>query len=211
MMFRAFLASALLAGLASAPSVASASAFESDRSRMLGDYLSGSYARYLNDPRAQSRYFQDAFGLAPDDTRLGRMALYSALFSGDPELARETAQRLYREDRTEAMARAVLAVDAFSKGRSARVRKYASEPTQDVTMGLAMQVLLGWTQVDEGQYERARETFSGMTQSAYFSALGQLQIAKLEARLGNREAAEAAFDRVEATGIAPLEYGLSRA
>lgn len=183
---------------------------EDDRARMLGDYLSGSYARYLSDPKAQSQFFQDAFSLAPDDKHLGRLALYSALFSSDQALAKETARRLYKTDKTESMARTVLAVDAFSKGRSARVRKYASDPTSDFTMGLAMKIIMGWNQVDEGKYEAARQTFRSLTETGYFEALGTLQIAKLEARLGNIEAAEATFDLVEASGVAPLEYRLAR-
>ncbi|MEM7729169.1 MAG: tetratricopeptide repeat protein [Pseudomonadota bacterium] len=185
--------------------------FDEARASMLGDYLSGSYALYLNDPRAQSRFFQTAFERTPEDIRIGRMALYSALFSGDQALARETAQDLYKTDKTESMARAVLAVDAFSKGRSSRVRRYATDPSADFTMNLAMQLLLGWTHVDEGRYEAARQTFQNLSETSYFTALGQLQLAKLEARLGNIASAEAAFDIVESSGIAPLEYNLARA
>jgi tetratricopeptide (TPR) repeat protein len=183
----------------------------SDRARMLGDYLSGSYARYLSDSKSQSRFFQDAFELAPDDQKLGRLALYSTLFSGDEKLARDTARRLYRQDNDESMARAVLAVDAFSKGRAARVRKYASGDTADFTMGHAMRILLGWNQVDEGRYEAARKTFSTLSETSYFSALGTLQLAKLEGRIGNIEAAIKAFDESERSGVNPLEYELSRA
>lgn len=178
---------------------------------MLGDYLSGSYARYLNDPRAQSRFFQSSFENAPDDVRLGRLALYSALFSDDKKLALDTAKKLYRTDNTESMARAVLAVDAFSKGRSARVRRYASDPTLDFTMGLAMKLVLGWNQVDEGRYESARETFSSLSDTDYFSRLGQLQLAKMEGRLGNVDAATALFDELELSGITALELTLARA
>ncbi len=211
MMFRAFCLTALIGVLPACATLAAGPAADDPRARMLGDYLSGSYARYLNDPRAQSRYFQDAYSLAPDDARLGRLALYSALFSDDRKLAVDTAEQLYGKDRTESMARAVLAVDAFAKGRPARVRKYATEPTSDFTMGLVLKLLLGWTQVDEGQYEAARQTFSDLSDTSYFDALGMLQLAKLEARLGNVAAAVAAFDQVGDSGVAPLEYGLARA
>lgn len=204
-----FLAAALII-VPFAPAMAADTAEDAQRARMLGDYLSGSYARYLNDPRAQSTYFQDAFTLAPKDKRLGRLALYSALFSDDRKLAKDTAERLYRQEKTESMARAVLAVDAFSRGRTARVRKYATDQTADFTMGLALKILMGWTQVDEGQYEAARKTFASMNDTGYFKALGELQIAKMESRRGNIEAANTLFDLVELSGVAPLEYSLAR-
>ncbi|GHA82271.1 hypothetical protein GCM10009069_01750 [Algimonas arctica] len=210
MNFRALFLTAALLIVPFGQSMAADTAVDDQRARMLGDYLSGSYARYLGDPRAQSKFFQDAFTLAPEDKRLGRLALYSALFSDDRKLAKDTAERLYDQDKTESMARAVLAVDAFSKGRTARVRKYATDPTADFTMGLVLKILLGWTRVDEGKYEAARKTFVSMGESEYFKVLGELQIAKLEGRRGNVEAANAMFDRVEASGIPALEYNLAR-
>jgi tetratricopeptide (TPR) repeat protein len=211
MTFRALLLTVALIAVPFGTAMAADAADGENRARMLGDYLSGSYARYLKDPTAQSTFFQDAYALAPEDKRLGRLALYSALFSDDKKLAKETAERLYRQENTESMARAVLAVDAFSRGRTARVRKYATEPTADFTMGLAMKILLGWTQVDEGKYEAARKTFLSINQTGYFKVLGELQVAKMEGQRGNVEAANAAFDAVEASGVAPLEYGLARA
>jgi len=210
MNLRALFLTATLALVPFGQSAAADRSVDEQRARMLGDYLSGSYARYLSDPRAQSTYFQDAFSIAPDDKRLGRLALYSALFSDNQRLAKDTAEDLYDLEKTESMARAVLAVDAFSKGRTSRVRKYATDPTADFTMGLAMKILLGWTQVDEGKYEAARATFKSMSDSSYFKALGELQIAKMEARRGNVEAAIEMFDIVESSGVAPLEYSLSR-
>lgn len=182
-----------------------------ERAQLLGDYLAGSYARYISDPRAQSRYFQDAYAIAPDDVRLGRLALYSALFSGDQDLARKTAQKVLRQTNTESFARAVMAADAMSKGRSSRVKKYVSAPTSDVTMGVAMAIMAGWNDVDEGRYDSARKRFSTLGGGEYFKHLGQLQIAKMEARIGNADAAEAAFDKAFETNVAPLEYALSRA
>lgn len=183
---------------------------DSSRARLLGDYLAGSYARYIRDPQAQSRYFQDAYTLAPDDIRLGRLALYSALFSGDEKLSVRTAEKLYRQDKTESMARTILAVDAFSRGRSSRVKKFASDKSQDFTMGPVLNLIAGWTAVDEGRLDQARRIFKDLGDSAYFDALGQLQLAKLEARDGNINAAIDAFDRVEETGIAGLEVALAR-
>ncbi len=211
MTFRSLLLAVAIAVIPFSSSFASETAVEAERARILGDYLSGSYARYLNDPKAQSQFFRDAFTLAPTDNRLGRLAVSSALFSGDQKLARDTAQRLYRQDKTESMSRAVLSVDAFAKGRSALVRKYATDPTADITMSLAMKIVLGWTLVDEGKNDAARKIFADMVGASYFETLGQLQLAKLEGRLGNVDAANAAFDVVESRGAPSLEYVLARA
>lgn len=213
MTFRSMFLAAILCVVATAPapSASADTGNDTDRARIMGDYLAGSYARYLNDPAAQSYFFSDAYDMAPDDVRLGRLALYSALFANDRDLARKTAERLYRHDRTESMARTVLSIDAFSRGRSSRVRKFATEPTADITMGLAMKTVLGWTLVDEGKYQAARAIFSDMGGSSYFEALGQLQLAKLEARLGNEAEARDAFDSVMASGASLFDYELARA
>lgn len=210
MTIRPALIAAILGAAVSLPAFATEDEIVSDRARIMGDYLAGSYARYLNDPRAQSRFFDDAYALSPTDNRLGRLALYSSLFAGDEALTKKTAERIYRQDKTESMARAVLSVEAFSRGRAARVRKYASEPTADLTMGMAMRLVLGWSMVDEGRYQSARDLFSDMGDPTYFQVLGQLQIAKLEARRGNVEAATEAFDRVEKSGLGIFDYDLAR-
>ena len=184
---------------------------DSERARLLGDYLAGSYARYLRDSQAQSRYFQDAHRLAPDDLQLGRLALYSALFSDDRKLAVKTAERIVKQEKSESMARATLAVEAFSRGRSARVRKYATDPTRDITMGPVLNIIAGWNAVDEGRLDRARTFFGDLGDARYFDLLGQLQLAKLEARAGNVEEAIALFDTVEESGIAHVEVNLARA
>ncbi|MFB9373026.1 tetratricopeptide repeat protein [Algimonas porphyrae] len=211
MMLRSLLLAACLTCLPISSARSAEPDLRTERARILGDYLAGSYARYLNDPKAQSRFYQDAFVLAPDDIRIGRLALYSALFAGDQALARETAARILETDPDESMARAIMSVDAFARGRTARVRKFATKPTADFTMGQAMKIVLGWTLVDEGKYARAREVFGDMGDSAYFGALGQLQIAKMEAQQGNMSEARKAFDLVAASGVAPQEYTLARA
>lgn len=209
MMFRSLLFGAALSALSFTTAHADIAA---DRAELLGDYLAGTYARYLNDPNAQARYYQRAFEIAPEDVRLGRLALYSALFSGNQDLAKDTAEKVLSADPDESMARTIMAIDAMSRGRTARVRKFASEPTADFTMSKAMQIVLGWAYVDEGKYERARDSFDSLgDDSAFFSLLGQFQLAQLEARLGNDDAALKAFNRVEEAGLLPNDYALARA
>ena len=210
MTLRSYILAAALAAVSAVPA-ASADTAQTERARLLGDYLAGSYARYINDPQAQSRYFQDAYALAPEDIRLGRLALYSALFSDDKKLALKTAQSVVKQEKSESMARAVLAVEAFSRGRSSRVKKYATDPSRDITMGPVLNILAGWNAVDEGKLDRARTIFADLGPTAYFEALGQLQLAKLEARAGNVDKANAMFDAVEGAGIATGEVVLARA
>ncbi|MGB6230017.1 MAG: tetratricopeptide repeat protein [Litorimonas sp.] len=211
MKFRWLSLAALIMALSATPAAAENSSLDDERAALLGDYLSGSYALHLNDAKAQSRFYQNAYERARDSLHIGRLALYSALTAGDQDLAKKTAERMLKRDSGESMARAVMAVDAFSRGRTSRVRKFTADPTSDPTMGFTMNVVRGWNAVDEGRYERARTIFSRMGEVNYFRRLGDLQIAKLEARLGNVAEAEAAFDRVEESGIAPIEYNLSRA
>jgi len=178
---------------------------------ILGEYLAGSYANYLEDKSARSEYYSRAFYHADKDIRLGRLAMVSAIETGDMDLAVSLAKKVIKTNKRESMARALLGVDAFNSGRKSRAAKYFEGQSTDVTMSLLMKLVDGWNAVDRGKYDSARAIFNNMGGANFFTAYGQLQLAKLETQLGNYEAAETAFAAIEKAGISGVETAISRA
>ena len=201
---------ALCAGLTAAAMPLAAQA-EATNPAILGEYLAGSYANYLEDKTARSEYYSRAFYHADDDVRLGRLAMVSAIETGDMELALVLARKVLKTNKKESMARALLGVEAFKAGRNSRAEKYFDGQSLDITMSLLMQLVDGWNHVERGKPDAARKVFANMGGAGFFKPYGQLQIAKLETHRGNFDAAETAFEIVEAAGISDVETVISRA
>lgn len=178
---------------------------------ILGEYLAGSYANYLEDKDARANYYSRAFYHADDDVKLGRLAMVSAIEVGDMELALVLAKKTLQSHKKESMARALLGVQAFKAGRYSRAAKHFDEPSSDITMSLLMKLVSGWNEAERGKYDAARKIFSTMGGAGFFRDYGQLQVAKLETQLGNFDAAEAAFKRAEDAGVSGVETAISRA
>ena len=86
-------------------------------SRLYGDYLAGSYANKIKDRAAQQKYFADAYHRQPSDIQIGRKAIIAAIEMGDMPAAVKLSERVRKANRSEPLARAILGVDAFRRGR----------------------------------------------------------------------------------------------
>jgi len=181
-----------------------------DLSALYADYLAGSYAHKIEDRAAQQKYFTRAFLSQPKDTRIGRRAIVSAIETGDMEQAVNLAERVIKADKSEPLARAVLGTHAFRRGRNKRALKYFSGRSSDATMTVLMQLIRGWVEVDDQDYESARETFAGLEAGAYFEHYAELQLAKVDALQGETDAALERLDAVDETGVASVESLLTR-
>ena len=179
-------------------------------SNLYGDYLAASYADEIDDMVAKQDYFAKAFETAPDDIRIGRRAIVSAIETGDMQSAVKLAGRVNKQNKTEVMARGVLGMDAFRKGRNKRALKYFSGSSNDITMTIMMQLTRGWIEVEEGDYDAARTRFESIEAADYFKDFGKLQSAKVDVIEGKYEVAEAKLDEVEASGISGVEVILTR-
>ena len=179
--------------------------------KLFGEYLAGSYANYLEDSDARSDYYSRAFARAENDIALGRRAMTSALTAGDINLARTLAIEINQKDNKEPMALMLLGEKAFKQGRHNQAQALFSPDTADLTMGIAMGIMEGWSYVAVNDLEKARETFRSVGGGAYFQNLADLQIAKAEALKGNVEAAKAAFKIAEENGQSAIETRLSKA
>ena len=182
----------------------------SELGSLFGDYLAASYADEIDDMAARQSYFGKAFDAAPDDVRLGRRAIVSAIETGDMAAAVKHSERVYKLNKTESMARGVLGVNAFIKGREKRALSYFEGPTDDVTMVILMRLVKGWIEVDRKNYDEAREIFEGLEGASYFKNYGTLQSAKVDILEGKYDMASSKMDIVEESGIASVEAVLTR-
>lgn len=210
-----FLTSACLAVLLTACQTAGTASYSGDEpsaeGKLFGEYLAGSYANYLEDSDARSDYYSRAFARAEDDIPLGRRAMTSALTAGDMNLARTLAIEINQKDPKEPMALMLLGEKAFKQGRNKQAQDLFNPATGDLTMGIAMGLMEGWSYVAANDLEKARETFRSVGGGAYFQNLADLQIAKAEALQGNNEAAKAAFKVAEENGQSAIETRLAKA
>ena len=183
----------------------------SSEGKLFGEYLAGSYANYLEDSEARSNYYSRAFARAENDIALGRRAMTSALTAGDINLARTLAIEVNQKDAKEPMALMLLGEKAFNQGRHKQAQELFNPSTGDLTMGIAMGLMQGWSYVAANDMDKARETFKSVGGGAYFQNLADLQIAKAEAMKGNVEDARAAFTLAEESGQSAIETRLAKA
>jgi len=175
------------------------------------DYLAGSYAHHIRDRRAKKDFFTKAYLSQPSDTAIGRLAVKSAIAAGDMASAVTLSQRLLKSDKTNSIARAVLGVDAFRRGRESRALKYLSGQSDDKPNLILMQLVRGWTEVQDKDYDAARETFANLSAAhSYFEVYGELQMAKVDGLVGDTEEALERLDAVDEKGVAGVESLLTR-
>ena len=180
-------------------------------SALYGDYLAGTYAQEILDRDAQQKHFTNAFLNRPDDVRIGRRAIVSAIETGDMAAAVKLADKIRKNNEFEPLGRAVLGLDAFRRGRENTALKYFSGRTEDKISLSLMQLTRGWIEFDKKDYEAARETFSNISGDyGYFEAFAELQLAKVDGLLGETEAALERLDAVDDSGVAPVEALLTR-
>ena len=217
-----FLTAACAAVLLTACQTAGTASYAEDEvsseAKLFGEYLAGSYANNLEDSGARSNYYSRAFARAENDIPLGRRAMSSALTAGDIALARTLAIGINQKDNKEPMALMLLGEKAFKQGRHKQAQEVLNPETNDLTMGIAMGLMEGWSYVASNDMEKAREVFEAVGTRAkalrgggYPENLAQLQIAKAEALKGNVEAAKKAFRVAEENGQSAIETRLAKA
>ncbi len=180
-------------------------------SALYGDYLAGSYAQELQDRTAQQKHFTNAFLNQPGDARIGRRAIISAIETGDMSAAVKLAGQVRKKTKSEPLARAVLGLDAYRRGRKNSALKYLSGRTEDKTSLILMQLARGWIEFDQKDYDAARETFANISGDyGYFEAYAELQLAKVDGMLGETDAALERLDAVDKSGVSSVEALLTR-
>lgn len=182
-----------------------------DDAGLLGDYLAGTYANFLEDTAAQSGFFIKAFEADPTDIRLGRRAVTATLRAGDFSKATDIAKKVYKIDNTEAMARVMLGIEAFSKGRHKVAKKYLKNQSADITMGTVLLLAQGWNDFALGDEDKAKELFELQAFRPYFGELSKLQIANIESLTGETDVANTLFEALKETSQSTVETALATA
>jgi len=180
-------------------------------SALFGDYLAGTYARYLEDPKSRADYYASAFARLDGDTELGRKAIASAINAGDMEFAKTLAQKVHAKDKEEPLAALVLGVDAFAKGRYKKANRYFLPEKETGVSSIMIDMIKGWNYAGQNQPQKAAAIFDNLSQRGYFSALANLQKAKLWSEDGDVEKAREAFTLVEDGEQSAIETKLSKA
>ncbi len=182
-----------------------------DLSELYGNYLAGSYAQQLKNRAAQKKHFTDAYLSEPSDVRIGRRAIISSIETGDMAAAVKLAERVKKANESEPLARAVLGLDAFRRGRENSALKYLSGRTEDKISLIMMQLVRGWVEVEKKDYDAARDTFSNLSGDyRYFDTYAELQLAKIDGILGETDAALERLDAVDAANVSGVESLLTR-
>ena len=181
----------------------------SPEGKLFGDYLAGTYANHVDDAKARALYFERAFALSPNDTRMGRRAVTSAVTVADFDKALTLAKKV----NSEPMSVAVIGAHDFKLGHYTAAQDKLSIDTPDLTVLILAKIMRGWAQAGAGDVAAARTTFTALPGGAYFSKFGQLQIAELELAQGDFAAALKALDELKAqdAGTLELEMVLARA
>ena len=146
-----FLAAACTAVILTACQTAGTASYLGDEpsaeGKLFGEYLAGSYASKIDDSGARSDYYSRAFARAEDDIALGRRAMTSALTAGDINLARTLAIEINQKNSKEPMALMMLGEKAFKQGRHKQAQELFNPATGDLTMGIAMGLMEGWSYI----------------------------------------------------------------
>ncbi len=203
-------AASLLAGCATTSAVSDFPDTTPPEANLFGDFLVGSYADHIDDSAARTVHYTRAYKQAKDDVNLGRRAVTAAIAAGAMKDARSLAKEVLDNHKTEPMSRAVMGLHAFSAGQYDKAETYFETSTIDLTVQIMMNLMRGWNAAADGQPEKARAIFASLGGGGYFELLGQLQTANLDVSLGNIDAANEVFDRVEAASLSPIETALSK-
>jgi len=191
-------------------SAATASESPTD-SKLLGEFLAGSYANYVEDASARADYYTRAYDRLPENVTLGRRALTSAITAGDYRHAFALAKTISRQKADEPLSRAILGAKAFKEGRYKKAAKYLDEPTDDLTIAILMKLIGGWNAYASNDEKAADEAFDSVGGGQYFQIIGNLQQAKIAALKGDKETADTLFVQMEEDGYSVVETAMSRA
>ena len=217
-MFRKFLlaggALALLTACASTGSVSSSSKSKGAPigadAKIFSDYLVGSYANNIADADSRSAYFGSAYELDKSNQSLARRALTAAWLDGDIDKSLAMARKIHRDHPEDAMSRTVLGAKAFAEGNYRKAKSYLEKETGDITLQIALDLMLAWSEDETGNSETAHALLDDISSWAYVKVLGQLQRANMEGADGDIDNALAVYDLAAAAGVATTEVALSR-
>lgn len=170
---------------------------DSDLSRsLIGNYLSGRFARSLNDPDRAAAMYHDALTLDPANEVLLEQTFLMSLTVGDWPRAIRYAERMVAKEPTHRMANLILGLSEFKAGHLSKADAHFAAAGSGPIGELMSSLAHGWIKVAQGDVAGALEALSLPKQAEWAQFYVQYHRA-LIADVGGRSAeAQAAFERV---------------
>jgi len=158
---RRFFAGALIAGLAATQAMAKTG---DDRLTFLsppslaGSYLAARFAGSQHDVSAAADYFRVALAMDPGNLVLADRTFQLLVADGRFADAVPLAERLIRQNKSHALARLVLGVDALKRGNWERARSQLAQIQPRPLSDLTVAILTGWADAGRGDVDQALKT-----------------------------------------------------
>lgn len=189
----------LAALVLSAPTAASAkSAVDSFEFRappsLAGSYLAGRFAGQSRDLTAAAGFFQTALALDSENAALAERTFQLLLADGRIPEAAHIARGLVRVNRTHALARLVLGVDAMKRGRWDAARREFGQIQPRPLSDLTVAVLLAWAEAGGGDTSGALKTIDRLGGLDWYAVFKNYHAGLIAERAGRREEATRRFE-----------------
>ncbi|MGJ8527058.1 tetratricopeptide repeat protein [Maritalea sp.] len=132
-----------------------------------GSFLAGRSAFLDHRADKAASYFVDALSADWDNIVLLDRAFMSLLASGRVEEAEDIARRLIELEPNNEIARLVLGVVALKERRYRSVQNALSDMSKDTLFGITSNVVLGWSQIGDGNPKKGIDTVEDITQQGF--------------------------------------------
>ena len=163
---------------------------------LLGNYLSGRFARSQRDVDTAADYYQRALRKDPSNEVILEQAFLMAITNGGWKDARFHAQELIIKNPNHRIARIFLGLDAFTNDQFKQSKEHFDAVGKGQIVELITALARAWTLSAEKQVTKARATLNNKNApewAKFYRSYHQALIADLG---GQRKVAEGIFDRL---------------
>ncbi len=158
-----------------------------------GSFLAGKIARGSQDTASAAKYYDLALAADPDNAALIGRAFRSSLAEGRIERAVELAGRQLAVRPNAALARLVLAVDAFARNDAAAARNHLGKQQQSGFATLLRPIFHAWIDHSEGKYAAALAQLQPLEKQKTFDAFRGYHLGLMDDLAERAEAAGPAY------------------
>ncbi|MER2607126.1 MAG: tetratricopeptide repeat protein [Siculibacillus sp.] len=125
---------------------------------LAGAYLAGRFAGQVRDVSSAAEYFRTALAMDPGNAVLTERAFQLLLADGRMPEAVALGEKLIKSNKSHALARLVLGVDALKKGRWDKARTHLGQVQSRPLSDLTVAILTGWAEAGAGDVDAAIRT-----------------------------------------------------
>ncbi len=158
-----------------------------------GSYLAGKVARSASDTTSASAFFDIALSTDPENPTLVLRAFQAALTEGRIDRAIELAAQRLEYVENAPLARTLMAVEAMKKGDVDGTRMHLSQQRKDAFANLLQPILLGWTELMDGDADKAIAQLEPLSGRKSFATFHGYHKALILDQAGRKDAAMEAY------------------